>query len=244
MPFLLSLYCDEKIEFDEAHIWKIPLNGTSYDMNSLLACLDQEEQARAQRFYFLQHQQQFVISHGCLRHILSHYIKLSPAELQFSTTEKGKPFCVDSLLQFSLSHTQDYALLAISHTPLGVDVEKIEPQRAELSIAKRFFAEEEYQHLATLPEPERIQAFFSVWTRKEAFVKALGLGLSYPLNAFAVNTAKAAAANFLRLSTEDDARWLLWDIAVPIEYRAALVTTTTVKDCKILRLPQDKLLVS
>jgi 4'-phosphopantetheinyl transferase len=165
---------------------------------------------------------------GALRHILAGYLGCAPAEIGFSYTAYGKPFLRNEEkhgLRFNLSHSEDQALLAVTRgRVVGVDIEQIRPDFATEEIAKRFFSEREWKELRGLPAAERTTAFFRCWTRKEAFIKAVGEGLSFPLDAFAVSLApgEPAALRWLRTDKDGARRWRLEDIAAPAGFLAAL----------------------
>lgn len=149
--------------------------------------LSADELARAQRFVSPLHRARFVASHMGMRLVLSRYLMAPPSELEFTMGEHGKPRLVGgSGLEFSLSHSGGVALLAVADgVPVGVDVELIRPLSE--NIAERFFAPPEVAALAQVPDAERVSAFYACWTRKEAFLKGVGTGISGGLDSFAVS---------------------------------------------------------
>lgn len=138
--------------------------------------LSREEKEKAERFLFPKDQARYVFCRGMLRQILSSYIGCAPGAIFFSYNEWGKPRLAHPL-KFNLSHTHDLAVFAFSSVEIGIDVEKVKPLPDLLAIAKAFFSEEEYLHLENLDEAERTRVFYALWTKKEALLKALGLGL-------------------------------------------------------------------
>ncbi|MBI3405300.1 MAG: 4'-phosphopantetheinyl transferase superfamily protein [Acidobacteria bacterium] len=191
--------------------------------------LDQLERERAATFRFPRDRQLFIVSHGALRAILGRYIESPPASLQFSQNSFGKPALGNSMagmdLKFNLAHSGDRALLALNiGREIGVDLEFIQEESDCGQLAKRFFSPWEISELMSLPIEERRAAFFRCWTRKEAFVKAHGEGLSFPLNSFDVSLAPDEPAVLLRThdSPNEAARWSLMNLDMDSNFAAAL----------------------
>jgi len=165
-----------------------------------------------------------------MRQIVSRYAGLASQDLHFSYGINGKPELSRGLehrgVKFNLSHSADLALLAITHgLPVGVDIERINAQFAIDEIAKRFFSAIEVQILRALPNADRTEAFFSCWTRKEAYLKAVGEGLSVPLDSFAVAFAPGIHGALLQVKADpaEAGRWSMYNLEVKSGYRAALV---------------------
>lgn len=161
-------------------------------MEAMRDHLDHEELRRAERFHFRRDRELFIMAHGMLRVILGGYLAISPAHLQFIHGHYGKPEldprCCLNKLSFNLSHSGGLALLAVtSGARVGIDVEHVRLDLAYEEIAARFFSPCEIAMFRALPPEKRPEAFFHVWTRKEAYVKARGHGLSYPLDRFTVS---------------------------------------------------------
>jgi 4'-phosphopantetheinyl transferase len=212
----------------EIHVWPISLAVSDEVHAECCALLTEEELARARQFLHTEHQKRFVAGRGRLRQILSRYLASSPAEVCFWYTSYGKPFLADEaehLLRFNLSHSADQALLAVTREwSIGVDLERIRPDFATDEIAQRFFSQQECTELRQLPADQRAEAFFRCWTRKEAFIKAIGEGLSYPLDGFAVSLApgEAAQLRWVRREPEAPKRWHLRELPAPPGFLAAL----------------------
>ena len=169
-----------------------------------------------------------------LRRILSHYLDISPALIHFSYNRYGKPALAvganDNQLRFNVSHANDVALYAVTRgREVGLDIEFIRDDFASLEIAERFFSATEVATLQSLPAQLQTEAFFNCWTRKEAYIKALGEGLSHPLHSFAVSLAPSDTAALL--STDNDpeeaSRWSLVELSCDTGYVAALVVEGT-----------------
>jgi len=212
---------------DQVHIWRASLNLPTERLNSLHQLLSPDERQRAERFVLPKDRDAFVAARGILRLILSRYLKRLPEELCFCYGAYGKP-SLDSQfnfeqLCFNLSHSHQLALYAIvKNHEVGVDLEQVHPLDYT-AIARRFFSPQESAALVALPEGERAQAFFNCWTRKEAYVKAQGRGLTLPLNQFEVSLAPGAAA---LLSVNEDSQagtsWTLQALQPGPGYVAAL----------------------
>jgi 4'-phosphopantetheinyl transferase len=156
------------------------------------ALIGADEWARALRFRFARDRRRFVVRRGQLRERLAAHLGVRPEALAFREGPFGKPELVDYDLSFSLSHSQERMLLAIGDAALGCDVEWIDPDLDWKPLADNLFATEERDALAQLSAVAARRGFFACWARKEAFVKAIGQGLSYPLDAFAVSVGPQA----------------------------------------------------
>ncbi len=208
------------------------------EVHVFLACLDElagpprvglspDEEARAAGFHFERDRRCFRNARGLLRNLLGRYLGLEPAALRFAYGPRGKPYLADpaSRLHFNVSHSGGMALLAFAEDrELGVDLEQERSLSDADSIAERYFSLREGAQLRRLPEAERRPAFFRCWTRKEAFIKATGDGLSYPLDAFDVTLAPGDPARLLRVLGDPEAghRWWLEDITPAAGFAAAL----------------------
>ena len=176
----------------EVHVWTVHVDAHSDSMEADLAILCPEEQLAASRFRFALDRIRFVRRRAALRSILGRYLGIAPRDIAYGANTYGKPTLIDrravGKLSFNTSHSAAAALIAVSRCALlGVDIEQLRPMPDDMGIAARFFAPPEAAALAELQCGDRIDGFFHAWTRKEAVVKALGSGLSIPLDAFAVS---------------------------------------------------------
>jgi 4'-phosphopantetheinyl transferase len=187
---------------DEIHVWQAALDREEKILGRLESTLSPEEKARADRFHFANDMNRFVVARGLLRELLGEYLDQSPLSLEFSYGKHGKPSLSggngSSGLCFNLSHSAGMVVYAIARERnLGIDVEHVRPESAGEDIAKRYFSTNEVNDLQTLPPEERVEGFFHCWTRKEAFLKATGMGLQIPLDSFAVSLLPGKPAQFL-----------------------------------------------
>jgi len=193
---------------DEIHVWQAQLDIPQTEVSNLYETLSADERDRASRFYFEKHRRRYIVGRGVLRTILGRYLAVQPDRIRFTYNDKGKPSLVEpkvSDFEFNLSHSDDLALYAFAlGVPVGVDVEVIRPLSDMEAIAKRFFSPLEYEMLQRVSAENRPSAFFNCWTRKEAYIKAEGLGLYIPLDSFAVSLAPSEPARFIQLPTNSD----------------------------------------
>ncbi len=231
----------EKIpELDDAgiHVWKASVKD--FTAKQFWPILSKTEKIRAKSFVFPEHQNRFIIVHGILRNLLADYLHAKPEDLSFTTNKFGKP---DSRLRgndreqvhFNISHSRDLILFAFAKNHnIGVDIEFINKD-INLDIAERFFSAHEAQALLKMPAAQQPRAFFNCWTRKEAFIKAIGKGLSFPLNKFDVDisyessrglTAGSRLQKSLLLNIRDNkykpSDWKIFNLNVAKDYAAAL----------------------
>jgi len=209
---------------DAVHVVSFRLDGT---MDGAIDLLDRVERDRAARFVFEEDRRRFIASHAATRQTLARCLDRAPESLQFATGPHGKPHLVDPPqdIRFSLSHSGDQALLAIAlGQDVGVDLEAHRPIDAR-ELAQRYFAPREIDALLRLPDAEQLPAFFRCWTRKEAFIKALGRGLSFPLDGFEVSVEEDGSAQLLRAcAAAPDAldRWRIVALDAGAGHAAAL----------------------
>ncbi|HEY7350646.1 MAG TPA: 4'-phosphopantetheinyl transferase superfamily protein [Ktedonobacterales bacterium] len=215
---------------DEAHIWRARLNLSASHMQALEQTLAADERQRASQFRFSRDRARFIAARGMLRSILGRYLSREPQTLRFSYNEYGKPALADEVgsepLLFNLAHSHDLALYAITRCgAIGIDLEQISPAGADYEqIATRFFSPHEVYALQAVAAQDKQEAFLNCWTRKEAYVKARGLGLSLDLNLFDVSLAPGEPAALLatREEGQDSSDWSLHALSPGPGYVAAL----------------------
>jgi 4'-phosphopantetheinyl transferase len=221
----------------EIHLWLVPLDASPDTAASLEALLAPDEKTRAARFRFPEHRLSFIVARGMLRVLLGFYLGRAAADVEFSYTDFGKPRLLgNSDIRFNVSHSGSFALYAMTrYGELGVDVEQHRVMDDLESIAERFFTPGELSDLLNVPLDGRTAAFFRCWTRKEAFVKAVGEGLSIPLDSFRVSIDSGEAC-LLHAPPSESERWSLYDVTPMNGYAAALMAERPVSGLKGIRI--------
>ncbi len=197
--------------------------------------LSEDKRERAAKFRFEKDRSHFIIARGTLRQILGQYLSENPASLTFNYSKNGKPFLPKNTLQFNLSHAGGIALIALTKNyEIGIDIEVVNPKVEVEKIAQHFFAKGEIDRLMSLPEAQRHEAFFNCWTRKEAFIKATGDGLSFPLDQFEVTLKPNEKAELLATHFDEKERekWSLFDIDIDEDFKAALAVQGRIEKIK------------
>lgn len=215
----VTIIATTMLELADIHVWFADLDARREQCNQQWKLLSGDERDRASRFHFDIHRSRFIAARAMLRTILGAYLGQAPEQLTFAYSKHGKPILTGFPLHFNLSHAESGALLALTRAaPVGTDLEKVRPMADMLEITRRFFSPMEARALADLPVDEMSEAFFRVWTRKEAFVKATGEGLSCPLDSFTVSIDEPAL--LLRIDGDPAAvtRWSLHHLAPAAGY--------------------------
>jgi 4'-phosphopantetheinyl transferase len=206
-------------------VWRVSSNLPFKLRDQLAATLSEDEKERAARFHFMADRDRFIAAHGCLRDVLSRYLHCEPDQFSFSTNSHGKPALNGHIVEFNLSHSGDFTLIAVANEcRVGVDVERIRSGISSHVIAQQYFSTAEFAELQSLPLEQREKAFFTCWTRKEAYIKAQGRGLSLPLESFDVSLVpnEAAMLRATRPDSAEAARWTLLALDVDPCYQAAV----------------------
>ena len=213
----------------EVHVWRAGLDQPPSTIERFLHDLASDERARAERFYFERDRERFIVARGVLRAILGLYLKRAPESLSFCYGSHGKPALAGEAdgdsIRFNVSHSRGIALYAVCRgREVGIDLEHIRFDLAIAEIAGRFFSHREVAMLRALPADVQHEAFFRCWTRKEAYIKARGEGLSLPLDQFDVSLIPGEPAELLgtRPDPSEASRWALREIIPAPGYVAAL----------------------
>lgn len=208
--------------------------------------LSTDEQQRALRFRFERDRVRFIAARGILRRCLGAFLETAADRVRFRYAEYGKPSLSvefsSARLKFNISHSGSRVLLAFSiGRELGVDVEEIRPDFATGEIAQRYFSALEVETLRSLPKSVQAEAFFNCWTRKEAYIKAIGEGLSCPLDKFDVTLAPEEPARLLetRVHGLPASRWAMQSLDAGRSYKAALVVEGHEWGLKCWRWPES-----
>jgi 4'-phosphopantetheinyl transferase len=209
-------------------VWRVRLDEPA-KTGSETSVLSPDEIARAGRFHFEKDRSHFTRCRSALRSLLAGYLAIPAIEIRFEYLTSGKPQLAAEqnprALQFNLSHAANMALIAVgSERRLGVDIEKIRSDVDTASLAERFFSLRERVGLQALPDHLRVRGFFACWTRKEAFLKATGTGLSFPLADFSVTTHPDLDPEVedINGNTEAGKQWFLADLNVVKGYCATV----------------------
>jgi len=218
---------------DEVHVWRAPLNWPLDYLDALRGELSADERARADRFRFPADRRRHIIGRGISRILLGHCLGLPPRSVPLHEGRNGKPGLLPGPgrppLHFNISHSGDFVLIALARRDLGVDLEFIRVNFETATLAERFFSPAERMSLEALPPTLQRIAFFAIWTRKEAYIKAHGDGLSIPLDAFDVTVSPEQEPRLA--ATRHDAteaeRWTLRDLDMGADYRAAVAAEGT-----------------
>ncbi len=202
------------LETGEVQVWRFSLDAPESERAPLEALLSPAERERADGIRIETHRRRYTVGHGRLRSVLAGYLRLAPETIEFGRHSRGKPFVVPSQnpldLQFNYSHTADTALVALAlGRTLGVDVEQHRDDVDMELIARRQFAPGEQDRLVSLPRDQRPAAFYRCWTRKEAYLKALGDGIAGGLQGFEVSFLADEAPALIRAKggPEECRRW-------------------------------------
>ncbi|HTK76676.1 MAG TPA: thioesterase domain-containing protein [Gemmataceae bacterium] len=211
------------------HLWQVRLDGGEERERRFASTLAPEELARAERFHFRIDRQRWVIGRGAVRQVLAGYVGVRPADVRLCYGSQGKPALAGESdrgrVNFNVSHSGELLFLAIAkEREIGVDVERIRPRSDWRELAGRYFAPAEVAALDRVPDAARDRAFFQCWTRKEAYIKAHGLGMSLPLDRFAVSLGPGEPARLVNADHDPTqlGRWTLRDVSPGNDYAAAL----------------------
>lgn len=216
---------------DEAHVHVVRLD----DFADGERYLSTEERQRAERFAHEATRLQFIAARANLRLLLSRYLNRSPMNLALAVSSTGKPTLATGEMCFNVSHSEGIAVYAFTaRTEVGVDVERVRPYPNHLELAQRFFHPVEFQALARLPEREREEAFFRLWTCKEAFLKATGLGLSGGLERVRLSV-HPESPRVITLDEQPVSDWQVTGFELDHGFVAAVVLLAT--GIKVKRMP-------
>jgi 4'-phosphopantetheinyl transferase len=216
---------DLTLQPGQADIWRLSLDLEPDAVKGFESTLSADETERAAKFKFPADRNRYVVAHGFLRKALSRYLGGEPSHFDFSVNSHGKPALKGHELEFNLTHSADFALVALTKShKIGVDVERIRSGISAHVIARQYFSKVEVAELEKIPLELRERAFFVGWTRKEAYIKAQGMGLSLGLDSFDVSITpdQPAILRDTRPNPEEAARWTLLSFPVDPRYEAAL----------------------
>lgn len=231
-----SVTSETMLHANDVHVWKIALTTTSARVFELRNLLHEEELARADRFKLIQLTERFITGRAALRLILASYVGTQPQNVRFTYGKYGKPDLVQGAdttpLYFNLTHSGDLALLAVTQArQVGIDVETVRPVDSLNHLARMICSPSEYDTLIRLPSGDQLTGFFNCWTRKEAYIKATGKGLSQPLDQVTVTLSPGAKPELLYANDADEAnRWRIENVTVDPPYLAAITVERLLAD--------------
>jgi 4'-phosphopantetheinyl transferase len=218
----------------EVHVWRADLAINEYFQSAFLELLSPDEKNRAGKFRFPEDRRNFIAARAILRLLLGKYLARGAAEISFHYSKFGKPgIADDNSFQFNISHSQNMALFAFTKKfDIGVDIEFVNPDIEVKDIAANFFSANEIMNLLALPEEQQALGFFNCWTRKEAFIKAVGEGLSFPLDKFEVSLEPGKPAKLLATDWDREAvsKWSLYSISPGVNFVGCLAMEGFVND--------------
>jgi 4'-phosphopantetheinyl transferase len=226
------MFSIEPANHDEVYLYVQTLPVAEDLLAKLYTALNQEEQQRAARYHFDRDRIRFIVARGLLRYLLSAYLNKPAEDIVFQYGPQGKPTVTDSAVQFNVSHSDDRILIGIGyHHPLGVDVEHMTRTIEVDSIAARFFTTNEARQIQALSGIAQRRAFFNVWTRKEALLKAIGSGLSLSLQACEVSVGDETVSTILACNAPsfNVQDWQVHNRVLSDDYLAAAVVHRDLK---------------
>ena len=227
----------------DVHVWRADLDAAVPAGLAIAPRLPAEERTRAERYRFARDRERFLAGRAALRGILAGYVGGAPEDVALGQSPRGKPFLLrGGGIEFNLAHSEGCALLAVARgRRIGVDVEGMRLGESGMDVARRFFAPAEVARLAATPAEARALTFLRCWTRKEAYVKARGDGLSLPLQQFQVPLAPDATRALMASvdGPEEVARWSLRELAPAPGHLGALVVEGPIGSLSLLEWPGD-----
>ncbi|HMS34190.1 MAG TPA: 4'-phosphopantetheinyl transferase superfamily protein [Ignavibacteria bacterium] len=213
------------ISENEIHIYRFSLESTSDQIKESETVLSPDELWKAYQYKFEKDKFHYISGRALLRKLLAKYLDQAPGNITFSYSEKGKPFINGNNIKFNLAHSGGKAVFAFTNnSEVGIDIEFMRELSDALQIAKRFFSDGEVKEFSEIIDCDIRTAFFNCWTRKEAFIKALGEGLSYPLNDFSVTLkpGEKPEVKWIKGKDAEVKKWSLFNIEVDEKYVSSL----------------------
>jgi 4'-phosphopantetheinyl transferase len=223
-------------------IWVTRLTSSPDDLEGFMKSLSPGERERAARFHFDEHRTRYIVGHGRLRQLLARYLSHPPASIEFELGKNGKPRLAGEIaatgLEFNLSHSNEMALIAVAAQPVGIDLEHVRPLSDANELVQRFFSKREATSYSVMPDDQKPLGFFRLWTRKEAWLKATGEGITNLLDRVEVSFLPGEPARVLRLPElwSGDADWSLAHFDPEPGYVGALAIARKQVDVSLRRL--------
>jgi 4'-phosphopantetheinyl transferase len=229
-----------KLNPDTVHLWAARLSQWKTKLNEMDSFLDPAERIRADRFIIPERRVDFITQRGFLRTILSKYLVHKPGEITISISEDGKPFLVEGNINFNLSHSEDLMICGItSGARIGVDIQHIYPVENLDRIIPKILTPAEIKLIENSPQKDKNELFLTIWTAKEAFLKALGSGFNSPVYNINISSIKE---NTLTLGIDDPrygSKWNIQELAIEPGYKAVLAIEGSDIEIKIISITPD-----
>jgi 4'-phosphopantetheinyl transferase len=222
---MADLHLAQRLYGPDVHVWAVNLDASPSSLRELSATLSLDEKERAESFRFEHLKQRFCASRGLLRLFLGAYLATPPRNIEFLYGRYGKPSVAGGGFQFNVAHSENVTIYAFAFgCDLGIDVERIRSMEDMGAIARHFFCSEEAADLESIRPRKRLDAFFACWTRKEAYIKATGEGLSASLDAFRVTLRPSEYPSFVHIdgSASEAQSWSLYSLRPNEGYIGAL----------------------
>ena len=216
------------------HIWSLNFAVNDDAFNRYHSLLSEDEKKRASKFKFYKDKRCYVVTRGCLRLLSASYLEKNARDIVFVYEKYGKPrYKHKTILNFNVSHSGDIAVIGFVYEhAIGIDIEKIKNDFDTFEIASNFFSKKEIAALREIPESQKYKAFYRCWTRKEAFIKAKGIGLSFPLDKFSVTLDSDLNAELIQTQwdTYEKLKWQFTSFIPSEDYIAAFTVNSQIKD--------------
>lgn len=214
------------LQENDVHIWLADLEIPAEKLEEFRQILSSDESTRAGRFHFEKDRKKFTIARGALRLILGRYLNIPGKDIHFSNTQYRRPYITEkhnrTLINFNLSHSNALAIYAVTKgRDIGIDIEYMRPMNDAAGIVKRFFSAKEISLFNSAPDDAKTRAFFTLWTRKEAYIKALGMGLNMPLNQFTA-VSSLEDNDFILNDNDGKKNYLIKSLSLDPDYAGAL----------------------
>jgi 4'-phosphopantetheinyl transferase len=220
---------EPRLEAKEVHVWAASLEITPETSEKFSGFLCASEKERARRFKFDVHRNRFIAGRGLLRKMLGRYLNCEPSKLEFAYSAQGKPELLGEFsksgFHFNLAHSENAALFAITRIgQIGIDIEHVRAVKNVDDLVARFFCARENKSFQKISDEEKPAAFFNLWTRKEAILKATGEGITRSLNLVEVSFLPGEPARLVSVSgdSEKATRWILRDLSPAPGFAGAL----------------------
>ena len=224
---------------EEVHVWRIDLSDIAEAMPKLSQLLSSDEQQKASRYHFEKDRNNFTIRRAVLRKVLSLYMDVTPAELHFIYNNFDKPALeADTSIRFNASSSRGIGIVAIVlDTRIGIDIEFLDASFSKLEIAEKYFSTDEVRAIGDLQSELRTAAFFDCWTKKEAYVKAVGDGMSHPLPNLAISSEKPGSFS-IAATSEEEKGWTVKSFIPEENYIASVAYEGGLRTIRHFQLPK------